>query len=203
MALRGRLGDRQPEAGPGATMRTPEASECKLRLFSAKAGSFVCDREQRLPILRARLDRDPAAAVAARVLDQIRERTFERTAVAAHARWSGDKVDIGGLGGTRKLVQPDDLVRRCGRLLARECEEVVGESRQPPRVLLQLSDELVARSVARQVVDISAERSQRGAQLVRGIGEEASLRLARTLERAQHPVQGRGKLADLVIALRL
>ena len=51
----------------------------------------------------------------------------------------------------------------------------------------------------REVVDVADERGQRRAQLVRGVGEEAALGVARPLERGQHPVQRRGETADLVV----
>ena len=77
--------------------------------------------------------------------------------------------------GAGQLVERDDLVRRGCGLLAREREQVVGESRQPARVLLELGDELGARTVPRQVVDVADERRQRRAQLVRRVGKEATL----------------------------
>src|SRR5581483_11266840 len=172
VALGGGLDDRKPKSGPGTAVRTPETPEGKPCLLRAQAGAFVGDG-------------DPATAVAARVLEQIREYTFERAAVAAHARRSDVEVDVRCLRRTRELVQSHDLVWRCGSFLARKREQVACESCQPPGVLLELCDEFGARAVACEVVDVAGERGQRRAQLVRSIGEEAPLCVARALERAQ------------------
>src|SRR2546421_12419479 len=98
MPLRSRLDDREPEAGAGAIVRAPEASERELRFFGAQARPLVCDREQCEPVLRPGLDGDLTAAVAAGVLDHVRERTLERASIAAYTRRSGDHLEIATFG---------------------------------------------------------------------------------------------------------
>ena len=77
---------------------------------------------------------------------------------------------------------------------------------------LELGDRLGVGTVAGEVVDVAAQRGQRRAQLVRGVGEEAALGLARALERwrasrsacrASSPhlvARGRGRQAALGVA---
>ena len=67
----------------------------------------------------------------------------------------------------------------------------------------QVGDERGRRAMAREVLDVPAQRSQRRAQLVRRIGDEAALRLARALEAVEHRVERRREAADLVGAVRV
>ena len=57
-----------------------------------------------------------------------------------------------------------------------------------------------ARSSPLQHVDVRLQARQRRAQLVRGVGDEAALRLERLLERTEHRVEGAPRRAELVAA---
>ena len=85
-----------------------------------------------------------------------------------------------------------------GGLLAGEREQVVGEPREPVGVVPRSSTQLGRGAVAGEVGDVAAQRGQRRAQLVRRVGEEAALGVARALEAASIRVQRRGEPGDLV-----
>ena len=55
------------------------------------------------------------------------------------------------------------------------------------------------RHVAAEDVDVRLQARQRRAQLVRGIGDEAALRLERLLERGEHRIEGRAEARELVL----
>ena len=95
--------------------------------------------------------------------------------------------------------RPDLLLGRQRRLLPREREQVVGKAREPVGVGLEVVDQLRRRAVTREVRDVPAQRGQRRAQLVRRVGEEAALGVARALEAGEHRVQRRREPADLVV----
>src|SRR5437867_54993 len=116
--FRGRFDDREAESGARAAVAAPEASERELGLVGAQTCSFVRNREQRETVLRPRLDGDPAAAVVARVLDQIGERPLERVAVTTHACRRRADFDVSSFETARKLIEADDLVRRRSCLLS-------------------------------------------------------------------------------------
>ena len=50
-------------------------------------------------------------------------------------------------------------------------------------------------------VEVGAQRGQRGAQLVAGVGDQLALPVARRGERGEHRVERRGQPGDLVVAL--
>jgi hypothetical protein len=56
---------------------------------------------------------------------------------------------------------------------------------------------------AAERLDVRPERRQRGAQLVRGIGDQAALRRLRALQRGHHLVEARSQAAQLVVAADL
>ena len=138
--------------------------------------------------------------MAARVLDEVRERALERRPVAADATGAGASTatDPSAPAARASSSSRTSSRGRLGRLLAGEGEQVVGEPREPLGILLELLDELGRRAVAREVRDVAAQRGQRRAQLVRGVGEEAALGVARPLEAGEHRVQRRREPPDLV-----
>ena len=86
-----------------------------------------------------------------------------------------------------------------GRVLAGEREQVVEQVREPLGVVLEIGQHLGVRAVLRDVGGVAAQRGQRRPQLVRRVGDEAALGLARALERREHRVQRLGERADLVL----
>ena len=90
---------------------------------------------------------------------------------------------------------------RGARFLPRQREQVVGEPSEALGVRLEIGDQVRRRAVAREVRDVPAQRGQRRAELVRGVGEEPPLGLARPLEAVEHRVQRRREPADLVVAV--
>ena len=106
-------------------------------------------------------------------------------------------------------VEPHVLDRgRVGLLVAGELDEVADERGQ----LLELRDHVgaqplavagVRRPAAGQHLEVRAQRGERRAQLVRGVGDELALRALRALERLEHGVEGAREPRDLVVAVRL
>ena len=52
----------------------------------------------------------------------------------------------------------------------------------------------------REHLDVRAQARERGAELVRGVGDELALRVERALERVQHLVEAAGERRELVVA---
>ena len=178
----------------------PEARERDLALLRAQPGPLVTHGQAGLAVclLDGDLDSTGLRTVELGVLDQVRDGTLERGAVAAHARRPGDDVDVGGFGCACEVVQSDDLAWRCRGLLARECEQVIGETREARGVLLEVGDELGRGTVTCEMGNIAAQGRQRRTQLMRGIGEKATLALPAALEAREHRVQRLGEATDLV-----
>ena len=80
----------------------------------------------------------------------------------------------------------DRLVRHGAGVLAGECEEVVEEPAQPLGVGVDVGERLGVGAVGEQVRGVPAQRGDRVSQLVRRVGDEAALGLARLLERGEH-----------------
>ena len=94
------------------------------------------------------------------------------------------------------------------RALARELDEVADQAGQlaqlRQQVLAQLGP-LVGRQLAgaREQLDVGLHGGERGAQLVRGVGDQLALRAARLGERLEHRVEAAGEAGELVVADRL
>ena len=139
-------------------------------------------------------------AVAARVLDEVR-RARAPSASRSPRTVTGDR--------RRRRRR-----RRASRASSSSANLVVGQRPPPPRAraragrrraaraasasACEVGDQLRRRAVTGEVLDVAAQRGERRAQLVRRVGDEAPLRLARALERVEHRVQRRGEAADLV-----
>ena len=194
-----------------ARPRPEPASSARARQNRSKACSASARREPR-PLVRdaepdeigAVLDGDMDApargAVAPRVLDEVRDRSLERRRLTAHGRRLDGQVDVRRGERPRELVEPDLLVGRKRSLLAGEREQVVRKPCEPVGIGLEIVDQLRRRAVACQVRDVAAKCGQRRPQLVRCVGEEAALGVARALEAREHRVERRREPADLVAA---
>ena len=138
MALGGRPHDREAEARAGAVVTAaPEALEDPFGFLAGHPRSFVGDGEPCDRTGPAGLDHDPARTVAVGVLDEVRECPLQGRPVAAH-RHRFRCHDVHPLRLAGDLVQPDRLVGRRGRFLAREREQIVGEPCEPAAVVLEL-----------------------------------------------------------------
>ena len=108
----------------------------------------------------------------------------------------GDEIETNvlGLGGPLIAARElDELGDEHGHLL-----ELLGDVAQQA---LALSGRQLL--VPREHLDVGAQARQRRAQLVRGVGDELSLRLRRRLERREHRVEGRGEARELVAPVLL
>ena len=136
-----------------------------------------------------------------RVLQQVGDRPLERRSVASYAHRLGNRDDLRVAVGERGNEPVERHIvrgRRCGILPANR-DQVAGEPYQAVGALLEIGDQLRRGAMPGQVGDITLQRSQRGAQLVRSIGDKAMLGLARSLEAAKHRVQRRREPANLVV----
>ena len=135
------------------------------------------------------------------VVDEVPERPLERAAVAAdEPRAVGVDDDAGLAVGRlpRQLGDVDRLVRHGAGVLAGESQEIVEEPAQPLRVGVDVGQRLGVGAVGKQIRRIPAQRGDRVSQLVRGVGDEPPLGLARPLERGEHAVQRLGEPVDLL-----
>ncbi len=108
--------------------------------------------------------------------------------------------------GLDQLVQAQRLVRLVRRLaVARELDEVADQLAQ----LLELEHEVAAQALAvgrrqraprPEDLEVGAQRRERRAQLVRGVGHEPALRPLGLVQRAEHRVEGGGEARQLVAA---
>ena len=205
VALRRRSHDGQTEPGARRAVgaaRSPEALERVLGVLGAQAGAVVADGHERAVALLAHGDPDGAALgpVHERVLDQVAERASERVRVPADAHGSGcidGHLSSGAV--ERELIQPHRLCTAGARgVLSGECEQLVEQARESRGVALDVGQHVGVGAVLCDVRGIAPQRGERGPQLVRGIGDEAALGLARLLERGEHRIERLRQRADLV-----
>ena len=213
--------DREPE--PGAALAAlapalgaPEALEQRVRVVGGEAGAVVADLEPDLAVLAADGDVDRAAGgrVHERVADEVAEHLAQLVGVAEHDRGAvGVDARSRGRGrsrgrratasrGERGRGRPRRAGRRrprraapasAGPRPARPCarprpRSAASPSRRPRRI---------ARGAHAVQLGVAADRGQRRAQLVRGVGDELAqavlARLAlgeRLLEPVEHAVEG-------------
>ena len=178
-------------------------SNARSRSAGSRPGpSSQTETSARSPDCRTRdRDRPFRRAVEARVLHQVRDRPLERRPVATHAHRLGSDDDSRVAVRERgdEPVERDVVRGRRCRLLPADRDQVAGEPYQAVGVLLEVRDQLRRGAMPGQVGDVALQRGQRRAQLVRGIGDQAMLGLARSLEAAEHRVQRRRKPAHLVV----
>ena len=83
-----------------------------------------------------------------------------------------------------------------------EVEQLSGELRQPLDLLAHAAEELLLRGVVQVLVDeeleVTAEREERRAELVGGVGDELAARMLEAGEALPHAVEGARELAELV-----
>jgi hypothetical protein len=110
--------------------------------------------------------------------------------------------------GTNHLIQANVL--ELGRLLgtAGELDDVVDDGCEVLQLHPDVGDQQssfgwVGQAAAREQVDVGANAGQWRPELVRGIGDELPLFGDRTLQRAEHLVEPRGKTPDLVLCTGL
>ena len=155
----------------------------------------------------------PAPPVAHGVLGQVADQALEQHLVAADARRAELQPDVdagrGGLAGDGGGGPPRDR-REVDRVVAPRALGADREQEQPVEQQLRAVGRLDhgARDLAQllgarvRVVErdlrLGAHDRQRGAQLVRGVGDEAALRLDGALDAVEHRVEGDGQLVQLV-----
>ncbi len=105
-----------------------------------------------------------------------------------------------------------DVGRLCAQLERagfepREVEQLGGEPAQALDLRAHVVEELAAGRLVEllvlQQLEEAAEREQRRAQLVRGLGDELLARVVEALELALHVVERRAELAELVVGVGL
>ena len=182
---------------------------------------MVADLEPHLAVLAADVDLDRAVGggVDERVADEVAEHLAQLVGVAEHER-GAVRVDrdraarSGGVrvgdGVAREWGEVDRRVRGVGDLVEpRERQQILDQHAHARGLVLdpshRLLDVLVGARGAHPVqLGVAADRGQRRAQLVRGVGNElaqpvlarAAL-LERVLEPVEHPIKGSADAADL------
>jgi hypothetical protein len=221
-----RRDDGQAEAGaatpalaPG--LRAPEALEQRLGVTGGQPRTVVADLEAHLAVhvLQAHLDRRPLRRVDERVAQQVAQHLAQLVAVAEHQRRAVDlDADLASRGGGAPVVdgvadqrcEVEFRVRRLGHLVeAGEGQQVLDQHPHPCRFVLDASHRLlhvggVARGAHAEQLGVAPDGSQRGPQLVRGVGDEAAqavlagFALAEgPLEAVEHRVERDAQPADL------
>ncbi len=226
MGLDDRAGDRQTEPGAGRAalatgLGSPEALEQSLARRRGDARSMIANRDPRdlALALDAHLDRGPRRRVHERVAQEVGEHLLQLQRIGKH---------LDGLLG----VQRDRTLRRgrarVGYCVACELDELDGpalaigsflEPRQRQQVLDEHAHSLgllldpahrhrrllrLGRGAHPKQLGIAADRGQRCAQLVRGIGEKAAQPLFALgsrgeglLQALEHRVQRKAEPSDL------
>ena len=230
VGLRDRADDRQAEAaaaagagGVGRALAADEAAEDLVAHLGRDPGAVVGDLDHRVIVLALRQQPDGRALgrVAGGVLEQVQDEPVELVGVALD-REPGGEVDLE----LAPVQQRLDLVARgfgdlrqvdvgvggaAAGVGAGEEEQVGDEARHAPggaeggvdRVAVVLGR---AREGRLEELEVRLHAGERGAQLVRCVGDELPLAVERLLarralgvERLEHPVHRPGELADLVV----
>ncbi len=150
--------------------------------------------------------------VAQPVVDQVGDHAAQQHGVAPDLDRARDRIDRHGpVGGDGELV--GDAAHGGAELDRRPPVDpalAAGEHQQPVEQVVQLvgADQHplahppqlagIGVGVVERDVDLGADRGQRGAQLVAGVGDEPALRGKPGLQAIEHRVEGVGELADLV-----
>ena len=150
------------------------------------------------------------------VVEQVGDRALERVRVA------GDPPRLGVARRTRGRRAPsyarDGLLDHGGQLdgstdgvagvLARQLDQVADQGGHLGDLGPDVGEQLGARlrepggaAGLGEQVEVGAQRGQRGAQLVAGVGDQLALPVVRGGERGEHRVERRGQPGDLVVAL--
>jgi hypothetical protein len=224
MGERDRSDDRQPEAGAAvgadAVLLEPaERLEDRLQLVRRDHRPGVGHQQLGPAVVGPGGNPQLTAIVVVpdRVLHQVLYEPFDQDRVAGGRGGAGVAVDgDGAVGGLRcGLVQyvPYDVgqVERCGAgdhvLAAGQGEQAVDEPLVPAVDDQQRFAEAAyvlggVRAAYRDVHERPVDR-QRGAQLVRGVRDEAALAVERPGQPFQHRVEGVGQLLDVVAGPRV
>ena len=195
---RGRSG-RRPERGPRPAMPGPRS-----RTVSSPS-------RRRTSTTRAR------RAPLGRVVEQVGDGAIEprrRRPARARARARSSNVDAGRVParaldrGGDQPVEPHVLGRGASGSSSRASStrsptSALSSSSWATRSARSRSRSLgVGRAAAGQHLEVRAQRGERRAQLVRGVGDELALRALTSLERLEHRVERGRQARDLVLALR-
>ena len=216
---------RPSPAPPRPRSRPP--SERQKRSNSASAslvgrpGPVVADLEAHLAVdvREAHLDRRPLGRVDERVAQQVAQHLAQLVAVAEDQRRAVDlDADLAARGGGAPVVDgvADERgevelgVRRVGHLVeAGQGQQVLDQHAHARGLVLDAPHRLLdvgrlARGAHAEQLGVAADRGQRRAQLVRGVGDEApqailaGLALAEgPLEAVEHRVERDAEAADL------
>ena len=203
-----------PRPGARAAARrgsAVEAVEHERQVLVGDPGAVVADDQ--LAVAQRHLDR--AAAVLGGVVEQVRDGPVEPPAdpldqhrFEARREAHAGRVARGPLHrGGDELVERQHLELGHRLLLAREVDEVGDEQGQ----LLELGDDVGPQPLAvvrvqpaaAEHLEVRAQRGQRRAQLVRGVGHEPPLRALGRRQRLEHRVEGAGEPRELVVAVAL
>ena len=175
-----------------STVSTPSASRT---VTVPPGGLHLAALSSRLVTARSRPGRSPTthqgSVSTSKATPGARRRTRATARSTTSARSTGS-TDVG-----QRLVagQLDQVADQRGQLLdlgAHVVEQLgAGLRRQPRRRLVGLGEQ----------VEVGAQRGERGAQLVAGVGDQLALPVARGGQRGEHLVERRGQPGDLVVAL--
>ncbi len=228
MGVGDRLHDRQPEPAATGARRlgaaAGEALEHPLAQVAGHARAAVRDLEHGGVALAAHRDRDrgPAGRVDQRVLHEVARQAVEVVGdpvdddrlgeVEGHRMVGGERTGLlGGLARDRGEV--DRGARRLAAGVgAGEQEQVSDQSPHPPRRAQRRIGHLalLACQLGLQQLQVGEDAGQRGAQLVRGVGDEGPLAIEGRLgllpggaQLAQHRLEGVGEVGHLVVGARL
>jgi hypothetical protein len=196
-------------AWPG---RRKERLEDPLAHLRRHAGAAIADLDRgvagRSPP-PAQQDRDRAAAVAARVLEQVAQGAAQQPLVAVDHRLAfgiDRRIDPRRLlGGDGEQVDPVAMQRILGTVEPAGEQHLLDQRVELGDVAVDLGLELVAlrRRGAVEHRHRHLHPRQRRAQLVAGVGEQRPVRLHQGLDPLRRDVEARGDGGDLVVAADL
>ena len=190
VALGDRAHDRQAEARALAAgaRPAPEALEGVLQRGGVEARALVGDADPsaRSPARATVTVIAPPAGPCTRALRTrlatARSSASRSPSTSAPSSHDDPRVRIAGHRRAGDLLQRDRLAgQRRRRILARQREQVVEQRAQPRRVGLDVGEHGRVGAVLGHVGGVAAQRGERRAQLVRGVGDEALLGRARPL----------------------
>jgi hypothetical protein len=215
------LDDRKSETGAAAPPRLVGAAEAVERPRTEllrKPLALVHHVELDGAALLHGTQRHGAPAVRERVLDEVRERLLEADGVGIESQLAGLDLQLAPQRrGTvlEALGEALEQVVRLHRFPAdrqralvgpRDQQQVVGESREPLRLLCRGAERLLELlswpRPAQRELELRLQQGERRSQLVARVGDEAALVLDRSVEALEHVVERGREARDLVPAGR-
>src|SRR2546428_3879499 len=210
------LHDREPEPGTGKVprvIRAPEPVEDPRRVLRGDARTVIAHRARasRDAHLDERARWAPLRGVVEKVRDRARDadlRSVDGGRTRGHREAHFRVAHLHIVNDLRDdLVEPELLERHRRLFVAGDLDEIADEGGEPLHLHHEVPEQLLTLGGVRglaalEELEIGPQSGERGAELMRRVGDELPLGTERRFELSEHRVEARAEAAELVTAAR-